>query len=353
MHRLVILAGMMLGPLQTACLEPQVGDEVPVQGLVLPAGTELKSIYEYEDLSAQVAEHDGVEDLIPMLSGFAGGQRVRFWDLGEAPKNAAPIFKLYRGNLAVEDEWEFASPVNIIDSLPGDSNYTPFWSIFLFKVTDKYNDEVIASFAAIEEAIELGLLEPEPTQANAYSNCPVVHRDVRMMVGLDASGDDADGGEDGLLAPTPIYYQGKMAAYFDFSRAPIHGRRALVDGTNDVPVSHQFVLGRPGEPPLSEIRRGVDITGDGDVFDSNDIFPDEIGTDTYTPLRRSWKLTVTDEAYSSIDTASDETMATFQSSADLFSNESPLVAIPANVLAYEDESRPLRNMPMQSERGGL
>jgi len=341
---------LALLPLVAAsCLEPQVGDDVPPRGLVLPAGTVVESIYDYPEMAEQVADNDGVDNVIPMLSGFAGGQPMRFWDFGEAPQNAAPIFALYRGDLM--GEWSFASDINIIDSIPGDDNYTPFWSIFLFEVTDDYQDEVIPSFAAIEEAIELGLLKPEPTQIEAYSNCPVVHRDVRLMVGLDENGDDDDGGEDGFLAPIPVYYQGKMATYYDFARNPIHHERALEDGIN-VPISHQFILARPGEPLLSEVRRGVDMTGDGDTRDTNNIFPDSLAEDSYTPLRHSWRVTVP-ATYNSIDSSQDELVADFAGFTDLFTADDPLVAKDGNVLAYEDDGPALHNMPMQSERGGL
>lgn len=342
-----IAAIAVLGGL--GCLDPQVDDDVPLRGLVLPPGTDVESIYDDPEIAQQVADADGVDQLIPYRTGFTNGSPMRYWDFGPAPQNAAPIFALYYGDL--DGEWDFASDINIVDSIPGDPAYTPFWSIFLFKVTDTYQGEVIPSFAAIEEAIELGLLEAEPLGLEAYSNCPIVHRDVRLEVGLDGDGDDADGGRDGLLAPIPVYYRGMKASYFDFARAPIHGPRGLDDGI-DVPISPHFVLGRLGEPPLSEARRGVDITTDGDLRDTNDIFGDSLAESTYTPLRRSWLVTVP-PAYNSIDTSQDDSVADFDDLADIFSDTDPLVAVPGNVVAFEDEGQPARNMPMQSEAGGL
>ena len=340
----------------SACLEPLSDDRVPPRGLVLPAGTEVESIFDDPDLAMQVAENDGVDDVVPLLSGFAGGDPIKYWDFGEAPRFAAPIVVLYRGDL--EGEWEFAAkvpgttaPFSIIDSIPGDPGYTPFWSVFFFKVTSAYQGEVIPSFAAIEEAVELGLLEAEPLQVGAYANCPVLHRDVRLEVGLDDDGDDSDGGNDGLLAPIPTYYQGMVAAYYDFANVVGHGLRPLEGGVN-VPMGHRFVLARPGQPALSEMRRRIDITGDGDTRDSNDIFRGPLADLGYTPLRESWIVTVP-ETYYSIDSSGDEADAAYTDFADVFSGSDPLVAIPENVVAFDNEGLSARNMPLQSKSGGL
>lgn len=339
------------------CLEPDPEGPVPPRGLVLPAGENVESIYDYPELSDQVTEFDGVGDLIPRVSGFANGP-VQFWDFGEAPDNAAPIHAFYWGDLAGElgVDWDFqpnwtGQVVNVVDSIPGDPQYTPFWFIVLHKVTPEYAGQIIPSFSAIEEAVALGLLEPEPTLPQLYSNCPIVHRDVRLEVGLDGDGDDADGGNDGLLAPIPVFYRGMQATYFDFARSAVHGPRPLVDGTR-VTTSHTFVLTRPAEPPLSELRRGVDMTGDADATDTNDVFPYPLSDENYTPLRHSWLVTVP-TATGSIDTAADELSADLDAFEDLYASDNPLVANPTNVLAFEAEARAARNMPLQSAPGDL
>ncbi|MBL4634441.1 MAG: hypothetical protein JKY56_11245, partial [Kofleriaceae bacterium] len=110
-------------------------------------------------------------------------------------------------------------------------------------------------------------------------------------------------------------------------------------------VNEMYTLRREGREALSEPRRGVDITGDGDLWDTNDIFLSSIGALDYSPLVRVNNVAVP-LTTNSIDSAPLE--VDFTTSEDLF-NPGP---DPVNVVAVEVESR-ARNCPHQAAIGEL
>src|SRR5512143_1283897 len=87
-----------LAPLfASSCLGPQVSDTVSRPELILPAGSTVPSIYDTDD-GRLIAAHQGVSGTVPLLSGFAGGKPVRFWDFGAAPDHVAPLYRLVTKN---------------------------------------------------------------------------------------------------------------------------------------------------------------------------------------------------------------------------------------------------------------
>src|SRR5215470_12505973 len=107
--------------LLAGCLGPQVSDEVQPVSRVLPAGTQVLSLYDDAAEAAQIAANDGVPDLIPLWSGFADGRPVQFWDVGPAPGFAAPLYVLFS-----RDTGGTLMPVDhptILGVIPGDAGY--------------------------------------------------------------------------------------------------------------------------------------------------------------------------------------------------------------------------------------
>jgi hypothetical protein len=263
-----------------------------------------------------------------LLSGFADGQAIHYWDFGEAPTFAAPIFALIRrdGDGAITP----VSHRTIIEAIPGDPGYSPYWTVWFVEVTDKYAGEIIPSVAAMQEAERLGLVSAPVMQRFAV-NCPAVSRDISLEVGA---------GNPALAPPSTFYWQGKTVRYYDL------GTLSVPDGVS-VPESPRYVLRREGQEPLSEPVRGVDMTGDGDVKDSNDILERLPSDADYTPQSRIVRVVVP-QAYRSIDTSLDDSDADFRAASDLF-NPDPVVG---NVIAF-DETTKLRNNPVQREAGAL
>lgn len=313
----------------TGCLDPLVDDEVPPGAHVLPAGTVVPDLEDDPVMAAQVTANDGVGDLVPRLSAFADGERVWYWTFGEAVDQAIPIYRLVTAG-SDGSVTPVADHPTIIDSIPGDNGYSPFWAVFDVAVTSDYDGERLTSFQAVQDAEQLGLVEA-PALVPMIVNCPVVHRDTRLQTRGDAAGDAS--GE-----PNRFYYRGVWASYFDMG---------VATGTVDLtyPVGAVYVLNREGGLPLSEPMRGVDMTGDGDTVDSNNVF--EMGrlANDYTPL---WRVVLVSVAAStgSIDTSADETSADIMSSAQLFTYGAQTGAPKDPVLAVQSTDT-LINCPIE------
>ena len=322
------LSLLVLGSLG-ACLEPQVSDDVVLKGLVLPAGTAVPSAHDNPEIAQQIADNDSVDGLEPLLNGFANGNPTRYWDFGTSPTFGAPLFALVNRNDAGELELVTAHPP-IVDAIPGDSGYSPYWTVFLLEVTDLYNGELITSFGAVEEAQRLGLVLA-PTQPTFAINCPVVASDVTLEVG---------GGEVPLAPPSTLYWQGKTVRYYEFGPMPIP------DG--DEQAADVLILSREGKEPMSEPIRQIDITNDGDIFDTNNVFEFARNEGVYTPLTRRIDVTVPNDGFPLIDTSLDEGASGIQSYSDLFAPQ----PVPGRVIAFETTDE-VRNLPQQSTVGAL
>ena len=99
--------------------------------------------------------------------GFYRGQTVEYLDFG-------PI-KLAQGN-KLAPIWVFtngaAGQVNVIDTVPGRSNYTPLWSVTMLTWKDASSARLIRSAAAARAAIAAG--EVTVKRPGIVVNCPVL-----------------------------------------------------------------------------------------------------------------------------------------------------------------------------------
>lgn len=316
MNKLVCIVAFQVG-----CLGPLASDVVETSSEILPPGTVVPPLD-----APMLAELDGVDELVILESAFAEGVVVRVWDFGPAPSFAAPLFVLVERD--AQGELTRIDHNTIVAVVPGDPGYSPFWAVLMLEVTDRYAGEIVPSFAAVDQAIELGLVKPPVLQVLAV-NCPVVAPDVRLDVGGGA-----------MLPPNAtFYYEGHTVPYFDFGSMP------LVDRST-VPEQRSYQLRREGQEPLSELVRNVDMTGDGDLNDTNDIYTQRPDVSTSSPLVRLVRVVVP-EATSSIDVTRDETMATLTSATQLFAPDPQ-----ATVVGYEVTDDP-RNRPAQRQPGGL
>jgi len=316
----VRLAALLL----CGCLGPQVSDTPGASGDIVPAGTVIPAI-DGDDAEAIIA-HEFVAGVVPRISAFAAGAPLHVWDFGPAPQFAAPEYVMMRRQPNGTLQRIAHDP--IVGIIPGDPNYTPYWQQFALVVTDRYQDELVTSTTAIEEAIRDGLIEAPVAQTNA-TDCPIVSADVRLDVGT--------------ATPAPpsgsFYYEHHTVSYFDFGPMPLANEV-------DVPTASRYVLSRQGEPPLSEPLRGVDIDGDGDIQDTNDVY-ERAATDAMrSPLCRTVNVTVV-ATIASIDTSQNDAMAQIDNATQLFDP-----APSASVVAYTSTDD-LRNCPAQRMAGGL
>jgi hypothetical protein len=295
-------------------------------------------VYDDAATAARIDANDGVDGTIPRFNGFGGGERAFYWHFGGA--SATPM-DAYVPCRRVSDRYcETATdhPM-IVDAVPGDAAYSPYLRIHRLPLTDRWAGERIPSFDAVDEAVRAGLAD-EPGEENLFAHCPIVHLDTRLDVG---TGEPA--------APTAIYVRGTEARCFDFT--PAHRERPLdLDGT--VVLRNVYVLTREGDAgPLVEELRGADLTGDGDLLDTNNIVGATLADADYTPMWRVVMVTVP-AAYASIDTAMDETSAEYRSSHDMFdvAPDYTLTPIAGRVVSHE-ETLMMVNCPLQSAPGAL
>jgi hypothetical protein len=265
----VAVAASVLG----GCLDPLVSDDRPVTS-ILPPGSAVPSIDAAPALAQQLADQDGVDALIPLRHQFGGGQAIAGWDLGPTPIQIAPLYGLVKRSGAS------TVPVDhppIADSIPGDLLYSPYWAIYTVTVSDRYQGEVIASITALDDAVRTGLVEA-PVELPLVVNCPAVATDVQLEPGP---------GRAPIAARAIYYYRGYAVPYFDFGQV-------AVDPTDPeaVAVAPRYVLAPEGGAPFSEPLRGVDMTDDGDLDDSNDILADDAGTATATAAYQTVRVVV-------------------------------------------------------------
>ena len=302
------------------CLGPQASDRSVT--LIVPAGAAVPEIASNAVLAAQIASHDNIDGVLPLVSAFADGQAVHVWDFGVAPRFAAPLLMLMR-----RDANQVLTPVGhptIADALPGDRGYSPFWAVFVVEVTDRYAGEQLTSLQAVDEAIERGLVLP-PVGTDNGVNCPVTAGDARIAVGA---------GQEPVGPNGEFFVRGLRAHYYDLGPVP------LVNKVR-VPEAIRYILHRTGEDPLSEPSRGIDLTDDGDVLDTNDIYT------TTSPLARTVRVTVAPGTLS-IDSSHNEAIADLRNAIQLF-NPMP---VEAAVIAYETTAD-LHDVVVQRTAGGL
>jgi hypothetical protein len=99
--------------------------------------------------------------------GYYRGQVVSYLDLG-------PV-KLAKGN-KVEPIWAFTNgadgQANVIDTVPGQKNYTPLWGVRLVTWKNGVTPRVLKSAAAVKKAMAAG--QVTMSTPGVVVNCPVL-----------------------------------------------------------------------------------------------------------------------------------------------------------------------------------
>lgn len=296
----------------------------------------LPSVYDMPALAGLLDEEDGIDEGEGRSSAFVHGEPVRYWSFGVGGERAMPLYRLCRA----EGE-EACVPIDhppIVDRLPGDEGYAPYGQEHWVELPEGWTGR-LASVEEIEAALDaLGLDAPRPT--SILWHCPIAGPSATLEVAANTV----------VAATQPIYVRGMEARCFDFSANP--NRAVFPDG--QLFVRNVYVLTREGEEqPLTERARMMDLTGDGDTNDSNNIFGVGLDDADYTPLWRIVRVTVPSET-SSIDDTLDETQAQYQDAHDLFdvAPDYTITPIDGRVVAHE-LTESLLNCPLQSAEGQI
>ena len=218
----VVLAGCRLDPLV---------DDVPgASAHLLPPGSAVPAVTDDADLANQIALNDGLDDdalamtggVVERRAGVSAGAAVHYWWFGPATRAPSPLYTFFeRSDGALRP---LAHP-GLVDALPGDGGYSPLHTVIQVVVTSRYGGEVIATTAALADAIELGLIE-EPMPTGTFVTSPIVLPDTLLDVGTAAP-----------ASPVTVYGRGHAVGMFRFG-----GELGVQPGATFGPVSQVSYL---------------------------------------------------------------------------------------------------------------
>ncbi len=262
------------------CLGPEASDKAGYSARLFDRRASVPSVEAKPALLQQIDTGDGLSSSdIVLHSGYSGGNPVRFWDFGTASTSVKPAWRIRR-HAAGAGASDFGH-LDIIDTVPGDTGYTPFRLLYTVFVTDAYAGQLITSYAALEDALELGLVE-QPVSTDTYVDWPV----TLLSAQLELFGDRVP------VQPHPIYYRGQVATRMqlgDETGSP----DARPRGTGALVAPNVYVLRRQSQPfVLDEALWHEDFTGNGDTNDTNTIFEVDATSTRYTGVWRVINVTV-------------------------------------------------------------
>jgi len=179
------LAAFASSVLAAGCLDPMVSDDATASVNIHPRGYPVPHVGDNADMQRQIRIADGLSDsdlaknnnLVPLKNGFQTKSKVKYWDLGDAPQTGSMIYVFYRWH-----EDETFTPIEhpyLLDGIPGDPGWSPFHYVQRVVVTPAYHDEIFTSTEALNDAVELGLINP-PESTNYFIDGPVTQPEVRL-----------------------------------------------------------------------------------------------------------------------------------------------------------------------------
>jgi hypothetical protein len=291
-----------------ACLEANA--ERPGYSVhVLGAGERVPNAADDEALAMRIANNAGAAGpLVPLRTAFANGAEALYWDFGTSTTSIEPVWILER---------QGGEPVDhppIVDSLPGDDAYSPFRAVFTVRITSAYGGERIASLAALEDAIDLGLVH-EPVATGTYVAWPIVPADFAL-----------ERRDDEPLEAETIYGAGVSSHYLPIGDAQPFERSVATGTLYSLRRQHELA-------PLDEVARGADLNADGDQLDSNLIFEVGGGDDAPSGL---WSLT-------EVTVESTYIFGTYRADGDLFAPDEmdALGAVPGAFVELSETEEPV------------
>lgn len=321
--------------LVTGCLDASA-DQALYSSYVLPPGATVPRLDDDADAVKKLDANDGVKKidpgagqpkLIPLRHGFAGGEEVQYWDLGQLAASAVrPMYIFQRPG---PNQSGLSSPfdhLDLIDAIPGDTAYSPLRQLYVVYV-GSLTTERITSLRALEDAVELGLVQsPSPTPT--FMNCVVTSGNTQMQAADDGS----------LLAPREAYYHGQIVKQFCIGDR-MRPQTLIKLTMGSFTPGNAYVVRRQNEnQPLDEQSMKKDLNQDGDQLDAEVVFDAPVGSEKYTGVWRNIETIV----------QPDFKLGDAKTESDLFDRTDSLLISKLPVVDYRDTgvflNRPLRGM---------
>jgi hypothetical protein len=318
----------LLGSVAPACLGPLVSDQIDPSTVFADPNAPVTHVESDPEYAKNVALFPGS---IPRLQGWANGVRIHYWNVpGPNPDVIVPFYVLTsRTGQAVD-------PRPIIDALPGDAGYSPWWRKTLIYTTDKYAGQLIRSRDAIDLGVQLGILEPNGVATSSVVDCPVVLRDTPPL--------DLGGGL--TKSATTVWYRNHKVHWMRFGDDNVI---TLDSHVRNMPKAPVYIFQRINQgAPLYEYKTGVDLNGDGILDDSNNVFADNFPVGA-SPL---WYVSLvrTSSSYVSIDDG-DHTHVDISSAQDIWDDTTMTITRPDLVKSVTESPTALVNCPLQYHEG--
>lgn len=258
--RQIILQLLLAGSL-CACLGPRTTDEPGYSHRLWPEGHKGPKLKDDPRLSATVASGDGLASpMVGLRTAYLDGEPVSYWDFGQATGAASPVWIFRRWDGVDGGTGEPIGHLPLVDTAPGDDGYGPLRAVYLVFVTARYQGEVIPSYEALEDAIELGLVH-EPVASGEIVAWPMTRAGAELEL---PNGD--------MARPDEVLYRGHRMPCFKLEEyVPPLGPLMLRFGKAS--AASGYGLRRQNQTQaLDESAFGHDLNNDGDDLDSNLIF---------------------------------------------------------------------------------
>lgn len=142
-----------------------------------------------------VPEGSTLEGGEELTQGWHDGEEVFYPDFGANPATVAPIWVLIHGMNADGTPDFVEGQQNIIDTVPGQADYTAFWRVNLVTVPEDYEANSITSAA---DVLSAGY---EITETDMVVNCPVTFvADASDVTGMPDTGSAVQSDGSGVSA---------------------------------------------------------------------------------------------------------------------------------------------------------
>ena len=301
----------------TGCLEQFDDGREPYSSYVMPSGSAVPQFENDKAAAKKLDANDGFSGMsIPLHSAFVAGNEVQYWDLGPLTAVAPKPMWIFRRRSTDDGPAQEVGHPNLIESIPGDTPYTPLRQLFVVIVTSKYHGERITSLRALEDAVEIGLVEP-PVAQDRFVDCAVTLSTMQLQTASDGE----------MLSPEQAYYKGRVVYQFCIGGFyDMVGAFLLKDGA--FTPGNSYVLRRENESqPLDEALLKTKFNDDEDTLDTNYVFDSNVGDMNYTSIWKSIDVVVP-ATFKYGDSKSEE---------DLFVKKSGvLTGKPDKVISYKD-----------------
>jgi len=208
-----------------------------------------------------------------LVQGWDDGNPVFYFDFGLNPVETAPIYVFF-----YDDDTMVPDQKNVIDTIPGEPDYSAFWQVHMVTVPDDYVANSAQSLSDIMDA------DYTITPTDILVNCPVVRTEAPAEVFDITAGwyqdqwvvyynfnnpiPSPDGGE--TVTPAPIY----VLFYDDGTQVP--DQRNIIDvvpgddGYSDLWHVHMVTV--PDDYVANEVRSFVQIENAGYTVTPTDIY---------------------------------------------------------------------------------